>query len=207
MTAKTQRKTNQTPMLTQHISFGDIGVGPNGERFVRIAIQLGKKRCRTLFRYDDVVEGSRRALAELNRLGAHIVTSEAKSEFMFRLQRIGPQRPSFKVATRVGPFGDVFVLPERVLSADNKTVATSFDESLADYLSWGRTGGTLEGWKALEKLALGNSRLILALGVAFVGPLRLIAPIEPVAFQLTGLGGTGKTTLGPSLRVFGASAL
>jgi putative DNA primase/helicase len=60
----------------------------------------------------------------------------------------------------------------------------------------GREGGTLEGWRRLERLAVGNSRLILALGVAFVGPLRLITPIEPVAFQLTGLGGTGKTTIG-----------
>ena len=41
-----------------------------------------------------------------------------------------------------------------------------------------------------------TGRLILAFGTAFVGPLRLITPIEPVAFQLTGKGGTGKTTIG-----------
>ena len=54
----------------------------------------------------------------------------------------------------------------------------------------------MEEWKNLAGLAEGNSRLILAFGVAFVGPLRLIAPIEPVAFQLTGPGATAKTIIG-----------
>jgi hypothetical protein len=88
------------------------------------------------------------------------------------------------------------VLPDTVISASDETVETRFDDGLADYLSWGRESGTLEGWREFERLAVGNSRLILAVGVAFVGPLRLITPIEPVAFQLTGEGGTGKTTIG-----------
>ena len=54
----------------------------------------------------------------------------------------------------------------------------------------------MKEWKTLAALAEGNSRFILAFGIAFVGPLRLIAPIEPVAFQLTGPGGTGKTSVG-----------
>jgi putative DNA primase/helicase len=182
--------------LTDHISFGKVGKGPNGERFIRIIIQVDEQRHTALLRFDDLMDGSRGALAPLNRLGAHLVSSAAKTEFLRRLQDLGPQRPSFKVATRVGPFGEFFVLPDQVLSARNKTVATSFDDALANYLSWGRTGGTLEEWKNLAGLAEGNSRLILAFGVAFVGPLRLIAPIEPVAFQLTGPGATAKTIIG-----------
>jgi putative DNA primase/helicase len=146
--------------------------------------------------YDGLVSGSRAALAQLNRHGAHLISSRAASEFLQRLQELGPQDSSFDVATRVGPFGDAFVLPDTVISASYETVETRFDDGLADYLSWGREGGSLAGWRRLERLAVGNTRLILALGVAFVGPLRLVTPIEPVAFQLTGLGGTGKTTIG-----------
>jgi hypothetical protein len=63
-----------------------------------------------------------------------------------RLQDLGPQDPSFNVATRVGPFGDAFVLPDTIISASDETFRTCFDDGLQDYLSWGREGGTLEGW-------------------------------------------------------------
>ena len=190
-----KRKTSRPPTLTDHISFGEVGLGPNGERFIYITIEAEGQQRKVLCRYDDV-NGSRAAITQLNKLGAHLISPAAGSEFLRRLQDLGPQRPSFSVATRVGPLGEFFVLPDQVLSARNKTVPTSFDDALANYLSWGRTGGTLKEWKNLAGLAEGNSRLILAFGVAFVGPLRLIAPIEPVAFQLTGPGATAKTIIG-----------
>jgi hypothetical protein len=171
-------------------------VGREGQRFIRITIDAGEEQRTILMPYGNLVGGSHAALAQLNRHGAHLISSKAASEFLKRLQDLGPQEPSFDVATRVGPFGDAFVLPDTIISASDVKVETWFDDGLADYLSWGREGGTLDGWRQLERLAAGNTRLILALGVAFVGPLRLITPIEPVAFQLTGLGGTGKTTIG-----------
>ena len=196
MRTTTQRKTSSPPTLTDHIRFGRVGVGPEGQRFIRITIDVGDEPREVLMPYDNLVGGSRAALTLLNKHGAHLISSRATSEFLQRLQDLGPQEPSFEVATRVGPFGDAFVLPDTVISASNETLETCFDEDLQDYLSWGAEGGTLKEWKALEALAEGNSRLILAVGVAFVGPLRLITPIEPVAFQLTGEGGTGKTTIG-----------
>ncbi len=196
MSTTTQRKTSSPPTLTEHIRFGRVGVGPEGQRFIRITIDVGGKRSKVLMPYDNLVGGSRAALTLLNKHGAHLISPRATSEFLQRLQDLGPQEPSFEVATRVGPFGDAFVLPDAVISASNETVETCFDDGLDDYLSWGREGGTLQGWRGLEALAEGNSRLILALGVTLVGPLRLISPFEPVAFQLTGKGGTGKTTIG-----------
>jgi putative DNA primase/helicase len=191
-----QRKTSSLSTLTDHIQFGDVGVGPDGERYIEMTINVMDEQHDVLMPYDGLVGGSKTALTQINKQGAHIISSKATTEFLQRLQSLGPQEPSFSVATRVGPFDDAFVLPDSVISAYNETVETRFDDGLADYLSWGREGGTLTGWRELERLAQGNSRLILALGVAFVGPLRLITPIEPVAFQLTGLGGTGKTTIG-----------
>ena len=172
-----------------------MGKGPNGERFIYITIEADGQRRKVLFRYDDV-NGSRAAITQLNKLGAHLISAAAGSEFLRRLQELGPQEPSFNVATRVGPFRKAFVLPDQVIGVTEEDIETSFDDGLANYLSWGRTGGTLKEWKTLAGLAEGNSRLILAFGVAFVGPLRLIAPIEPVAFQLTGPGATAKTSIG-----------
>lgn len=196
MKTKSTRQIRHPPTFTTHISFGEVGLGPDGERFIRVNINIAKKQRIEFLRYDDFINGSGHALARLNTLGAHLISSPAKSEFLRRLQDLGPREPSFNVATRVGPFGNAFVLPDTVLSASRKDFATSFDDGLMDYLSWGRKGGTLEQWKMLAALAQGNSRLILALGVALVGPLRLIAPVESLAFQITGPGGTGKTSIG-----------
>jgi hypothetical protein len=198
MSTTTKDNTLSPSTLTGHIDFGDVGVGPDGERFLRVSIDDGSEEgpVSTLLRIDDLASSQARRFDVLNRQNAHLISSPARSELSRRIQYLGPQQATFNVATRVGPFGDSFVLPDQVVSASNEKVETWFDDGLADYLSWGREGGTLEGWRQLERLAVGNSRLILALGVAFVGPLRLITPIEPVAFQLTGLGGTGKTTIG-----------
>jgi len=41
-----------------------------------------------------------------------------------------------------------------------------------------------------------NSRMLLGLGVMFVGPLALVGDFEPVAIQLVGDPGIGKTAIG-----------
>ena len=60
------------------------------------------------------------AITQLNKLGAHLISPAAGSEFLRRLQDLGPQKPSFSVATRVGPFGKAFVLPDQVISASEQ---------------------------------------------------------------------------------------
>ena len=52
------RKKPQPPTLTDHISFGAVGLGPNGERFIYITIEADGQQRKVLFRYDDV-NGSR----------------------------------------------------------------------------------------------------------------------------------------------------
>jgi len=122
MSTNTRRKTSSPPTLTDHIRFGKVGMGPEGQRFIRIAIDVGGERNKVLMPFDGLVGGSRAALVQLNKHGAHLISSRATSEFLRRLQDIGPQEPSFEVATRVGPFGDAFVLPDKVVSASNDTV-------------------------------------------------------------------------------------
>jgi hypothetical protein len=113
MKTKSKHHARHLPTLTAHISFGDVGLGPDGERFIYITINVDGRRRKVLLRYDDFVDGSGHALARLNTLGAHLISPTARSEFLRRLQDLGPQAPSFSVATRVGPFGKAFVLPPR----------------------------------------------------------------------------------------------
>ena len=73
-----------------------------------------------------------------------------------------------------------------VAGADEKPIQVypgAFDEDLgAKY----RCGGTLKGWRKIPKLAAGNSRFMLALALAFVGPIGDVLRVEQVAIQLLG---------------------
>ena len=66
---KTAGKTSQPPTSLGDISFGKVGIGPDGERFIWITIKFGEKRRKTLLRYDDLVSGGKAAIAKLNWLG------------------------------------------------------------------------------------------------------------------------------------------
>jgi uncharacterized protein (DUF927 family) len=55
--------------------------------------------------------------------------------------------------------------------------------------------GTLSEWKEkIGRLCIGNSRLVLALALAFVGALLKIVEQEPGGFHYRGPSSTGKTT-------------
>ncbi|MBY4734014.1 DUF927 domain-containing protein [Cupriavidus pauculus] len=57
------------------------------------------------------------------------------------------------------------------------------------------TKGTAEGWKAtVAHLAHGNSRPMLAIGVALAAPLLHLVGLESGGFHLFGTSGSGKTT-------------
>ena len=57
-----------------------------------------------------------------------------------------------------------------------------------------RTAGTLEGWREIAVLAIGNSRLSFALCVSFAGPLLRMAGMEGGGFSFEGSSSSGKTT-------------
>jgi hypothetical protein len=56
-----------------------------------------------------------------------------------------------------------------------------------------RTGGTLDGWQEIARLAVGNSRLQLLLCLAFVGPVAAMLGLEQPAIMLVGPAEAGKS--------------
>ncbi len=57
-----------------------------------------------------------------------------------------------------------------------------------------RTAGTLDGWKEIAALSIGNSRLSFSLCAAFAGPLLHLAGLEGGGFSFEGGSSSGKTT-------------
>ena len=53
MPKKTGFTNELLPTLTQHIRFGDVGIGPDGERFIAVSIVSDGGSADTIMRYDD----------------------------------------------------------------------------------------------------------------------------------------------------------
>ncbi|WP_454020420.1 DUF927 domain-containing protein [Azospirillum sp. Marseille-Q6669] len=85
---------------------------------------------------------------------------------------------------------DAFVLPSGVLGNPKEDVIVDRNAD-AGFAS----SGTLDDWKeAVASPAEGNSRLMLALSLGFVGPLLEWLPGENLGIHLRGRSSTGKTT-------------
>jgi len=99
-----------------------------------------------------------------------------------------------------GWFGNVFVLPDRTLGTSNEHVMLQVDAHRS-YMQ----AGTLDEWKhGVSRLCIGNSRLTLALCVAFAGPLLYFAGQESGGINFFGPSSIGKTTiLAAASSVFG----
>src|SRR3954452_17326188 len=99
---------------TSHIRICGHGISEIGERFIKLAIDGADGKRATLERIDDLdAKGFR---VRVNQLGAHLITEQARSELLNRIQSEGPRPASFTVATKLGWHGRQFVFPDEVVA-------------------------------------------------------------------------------------------
>ncbi|MGF3025083.1 DUF927 domain-containing protein [Methylobacterium aquaticum] len=98
-----------------------------------------------------------------------------------------------RLVRRSGWFNSVFVLPARTIgTADGEEVIFVGRVDAASYAE----AGTLEDWvSAVAAPAAGNPRLLLALSVAFAGPIVDLLQDEGGGVNLKGPSSVGKSTL------------
>jgi putative DNA primase/helicase len=118
-------------------------------------------------------------------------SKDARSKFnAFLLQVTSPNRA---LATdRVGWNGNAFVLPDECFGG-NPGETLLLQNSTAHEHSF-RQAGSLEEWQEIPTLAVGNSRLILAISMAFAGPLVGPCSEEGGGVHLKGPSSIGKST-------------
>ncbi len=186
--------SGKTTNFTSHIEIIATGKSAIGERFVKLGINAQDGYAEAVLRIDDL-DGKKGAFARLNTLGAHLISPAARNEFMSRIQAEGLKPTSFRVATQIGFHGWEFVLPDEVISARKKPrIDISLDQNVASYASKFRTSRNKD-WKAIPRLAKGNSRAMATLATGLVGPCSIITPLEQVAIQLVGEPGSGKSAV------------
>jgi putative DNA primase/helicase len=115
----------------------------------------------------------------------------ARSKFnAFLLQVKSPNRALSTES--VGWNGNAFMLPDECIGGNiGETLLlqnASHDHSF-------KQSGTLEEWQVMARLAVGNSRLVLAISMAFVGPLLVPCSEESGGVHLVGPSSIGKTTV------------
>jgi putative DNA primase/helicase len=115
----------------------------------------------------------------------------ARTKFnAFLLQVRSPNRA---LATdRVGRNGTAFVLPDECFGG--KPGETLLLQNATSHEHLFRQAGTLEEWQEIARLAVGNSRLILAISTAFAGPLLDPCKEEGGGVHFKGSSSIGKTT-------------
>ena len=179
-TARSGRPTKPRRRHTSHIRIGEYGTSDDGQQFVRVVIRIPRNKNKmVLFPLNDIGSHNAALFADLNRKGAHLITSAARNEFINRIQTKGYAEPTFKVVTKIGRHSGAFVLPRRIFSEKPIEFERYLISHRDDRLSKYRAKGDLRKWQKIARLAIGNSRLMLALALAFVGPVGPILEVEP----------------------------
>ena len=104
-------------------------------------------------------------------------------------------RQRARAVNRIGWHSGVFVLPDAAFGyAGGET--TLYQSATAERHNF-NVSGTLEDWQAhIATPATGNSRLILAISIAFAAPLLELVNAESGGFHFVGPSTLGKTTAG-----------
>lgn len=124
------------------------------------------------------------------------------SELLVRYLR-SCDAPRRRSVAHLGWEGGVFVTPSITYGGSGEPVV--FQSSAAVQPTWAQSG-TLDEWKThVARLAVGNSRLVLAIASAFAAPMLRVLDVESGGFHLFGTSSSGKTTaLRVAASVYGA---
>ena len=179
--------------LTSHVKINAMGRSRDGGRFLDLTITAGGRRRLKLLSLRDAEKSSREALANLD---AYLITEEARREFLRRVQEAArTMKPTFRVITRPGWAGTAFVFPNGTFIPGDANLAVCLPREHRPYGSKFRSRGSIKDWQRVPALARGNSRLMLAVALAFVGPVADLLKVETPMIQFFGAPGGGKTAI------------
>ena len=121
--------------------------------------------------------------------GGWFGNSVARKKLVDFLATVRPAR-RIRCVPRTGWDNTAYILPDAVYGNTSESVVLQS----AHHGDLYRTAGTLDGWKEIAALSVGNSRLSFALCAAFAGPLLRLAGLEGGGFSFEGGSSSGKTT-------------
>jgi hypothetical protein len=170
-----------------------MGRCQQGHHFLELRIVVAGRRRRHILSMQEFEAAPDRVIASLE---AGLVTQPSRTHFRRRVQeKLQTLRPTFRVATRPGRHGKVFVLPSGEMFGEDPHLRVCLPEIYQEVGEKFASRGTLGTWQRIAELAIGNSRLMLAVALAFAGPVASLLKVEPPSVQLVGMNGAGKSAI------------
>ncbi len=129
---------------------------------------------------------------ELVRLGLAISPAKAVRNLLVAYLQVWPVKAQARCVDRLGWHGRVYVTPDESIGQTDEIIVFQQAQAMEPALS---ASGTLDQWcDSVSALAVGNSRLVFALSVAFAGALAEIVGEDSGGFHLRGSSSSGKST-------------
>jgi len=129
---------------------------------------------------------------ELARMGLTISTDKRGRDLLASFLQVWPVEKRARCVERLGWHGDVFVTPDGPIGQDGGLVVFQNAHAVEPAYS---VAGTIDEWRdSVGRLAVGNSRLVFALSVAFAGALADVVGEDSGGFHFRGASSSGKTT-------------
>lgn len=148
--------------------------------------------------------GMQQGWQRLQNLGLVIMANRKKRELLADYLQTEGSNAVWTVTNKAGWIGNAYILPSgEVIQDESARIIYDGDTSQARYY---QSKGELSDWqREIAAYAANNSRLCLAIGVAFAAPLMRLLDIEGGGFHLYGDSSDGKTTAAKvALSVWGA---
>ncbi len=197
----TKGSTKKTPPSTHGIEFLAVGVSKKGGKFLLVA----KDDKHVVLSVRNLGRDPSAELERLEALDVHLLVPQARNPFLRLAQEAARMEPTFNVATQIGWFDDVFVLPDRVYPPQPpmegmppgwSIILVHLDAKDEDIHSRFHCSGSSKKSREILRLCRGNSRLIFAAALSFVGPCCKPFGLRASGFQAVGKDGSGKTVFG-----------
>jgi len=128
---------------------------------------------------------------ELARSGLYIAPNITSRNLLSAYLQVWPVEQRARCVDRLGWQDDVFVLPNAAVGKSKEVVVFQSTCSLEPAF---KVRGTVDEWKSsVARLAIGNSRLIFSISMAFGGALLRDAGIDSGGIHYRGMSSIGKT--------------
>jgi hypothetical protein len=192
--AKAERDASEKLQYTQHIELGDFGRSLDGNLYQEVKFEYEGEIRQWMLPLAGLTPRSPEFQALTND-GARLISTAACAELIRRMQSCEPSQPKFRVATRLGFIDGTFVLPGYKIGPDKDNVRICLPAGRSERFSRYHVGGSLNGWRRLAKLAIGNTRLMLLIAAAYSGPVAALLKLEQIGLLLSGPPEAGKSTI------------
>jgi putative DNA primase/helicase len=171
-----------------------LGESADDDHFLQVQVVAKGRRKISLLSLRDLLASSEKAI---NHLDAPLLTRASRSRFLENAQQaFETLKPTFHVATKPGWSKGIFILPNGTCVPATNDFEVCLPMELRPFTDKFCCLGTLSDWRRIPELAKGNSRFMLALALAFTGPVVKAFRFEAPMIQLFGAAGSGKSSIG-----------